>query len=411
MEPLNSLKNRFISIRRSADGAFARQDYSSAMESYASSADVLDEIYNRETSAKEKQEYLLIAKELQARYDECKRNLGLKVELHAGEPPKRPTPKKAPKETKQNRPIIEPEEDDTQYEFEIGGDTINVRSFLGDSSDLKDVYFDDVVGMAKQKRIATKEFFASDSQRAFREKLKAKPKNFILLYGLPGTGKTYFAIALSNELKRFHGDNVPFVSIIGSTLKSGTPGLMEKNIKAVFEYAKQFDRCVLFLDEFDSIAMSRQKNTGDPTDRAAVTTLIQLLGGFCSNPNLLVLAATNTPYDIDGAILSRASLKFEVPLPSSQVLEGVLEKGLGEICDNSVDLGEVAKTLEKKHYSNRDCAHLIELAKDLLDDAHENDGSVESLNGKLLEEAIASFHPSYVASEAEKLAEFSKSNE
>ena len=157
--------------------------------------------------------------------------------------------------------------------------------------------------------------------------------------------------------------------------------------------------------------MSRQKNTGDPTDRAAVTTLIQLLGGFCSNPNLLVLAATNTPYDIDGAILSRASLKFEVPLPSSQVLEGVLEKGLGEICDASVDLGEVAKTLEEKHYSNRDCAHLIELAKDLLDDAHENDGSVESLNGKLLEEAIASFHPSYVASEAEKLAEFSKSNE
>ena len=420
MESLNSLKNRFITLRQTADGRYARGDYQGAMKGYEEAAELLDEIYRREISAKNKEAYVDISKDLQARYDECKRNLGLKVTTKAPAKPVPSAPRPAPRQAAPAKPGAAPqgkapqgkqpvEDENLTYDFEIGGDTINVRSFLGDASSLN-VFFDDVVGMEQAKKIARKEFFATDEQREFRQKIKAKPKNFILLYGLPGTGKTYFAIALSNELRQFYGESVPFISILGSTLKSGTPGLMEKNIKAVFEYVKQFDRCVLFFDEFDSIAMSRQKPTGDPTDRAAVTTLIQLLGGFCSNPNLLVLAATNTPYDIDGAILSRATLKFEVPLPSKVVLAGVLKHGIGDLIDDTVDLEEVAEILEKKKYSNRDCSNLIEVVKDLLSDANEEDPNIEYINEDIMEQAIASFQPTVVEAEERKLRAFTAQN-
>ena len=419
MESLNSLKNRFITLRQTADGRYARGDYQGAMKGYEEAAELLDEIYRREISAKNKEAYVDISKDLQARYDECKRNLGLKVTTKA---PARPAPaaRPAPQQAAPAKPGAAPqgkapqgkqpaEDDNLTYEFNINNEIINVRSFLGDASNLN-VMFDDVVGMEQAKSIARKEFFPTERQRAIRERIKAKPKNFILLYGLPGTGKTYFAIALSNELRQFYGESIPFISILGSTLKSGTPGLMEKNIKAVFEYTKQFDRCVLFFDEFDSIAMSRQKPTGDPTDRAAVTTLIQLLGGFCSNPNLLVLAATNTPYDIDGAILSRAALKFEVPLPGKEVLAGVLKRNLEDLIDDSVDLDEVAAVLEKKKYSNRDCSNLIEAVKDLFTDACEEDPSIEYINDEIMETAIAAFQPTVVEAEELKLRAFTAQN-
>ena len=412
MESIDSLKNRFISIRRTADGKFARGDFAGAMTSYEASADLLDQIYRRESNARDKKELIEISKELQARYDECKRNLGVKINEPPRKAPVSPSPK--PVAPAPSEPSKAPNEEgapqDIQYEFEIGGKTINVRTFLSESSNLTDVYFDDVVGMEYAKKIARREFFASKERQEFRKAIKAKNKNFILLYGLPGTGKTYFAIALSNELRQYYGENVPFINVIGGTLKSAYPGETEKNIKAIFEYAKQFERCVLFLDEFDAIGMSRQKPTGDPTLRDAVTTLIQLLGGFCNNPNLLVLAATNTPYDLDGAILSRASLKFEVPLPSHVVLKGVLAKNLADWIDDDVDLDDIALQLEKKKYSNRDCSSLIELLKDALDEAHEEDASIEKISAAMFDDAISSFQPTVVASEERKLREFTQAN-
>ncbi len=441
MESYNSLKNRFKEQRDIGDGFYSQRKYSQALGAYKNAALLLQELYQRAPNEHDKSLFSELLGSVKARYLDCQNKIAEAGENGEAESPApraatvpvspSPAPSRGSSKPAKGKPSSDSFDIDNltaatkngkkpNFEFVYGDSKIDVRSFLGEASNLK-VKFDDVVGMERAKRIARTEFFPSDAERILREAINQQPKNFILLYGLPGTGKTYFAIALSNELRDYYGDAVPFISILGSLLKSSKPGMVERNLKAVFAFAEQFKRCVIFFDEFDSIAMSRQIDTGDPTDRASTTTFIQLLGGFNTNPNLLILAATNTPYDIDGAILSRATLKFEVPLPSAEVLKGVLQRKIGSRLDPSVNIDELAQTLADKKYSNRDCSSLINGIYDVfvaynsekydaafLKDA--NNLSQLLINQEIIDRAIKLHPASYVAAEDKKLIKFTNEN-
>jgi len=222
--------------------------------------------------------------------------------------------------------------------------------------------------MENEKVIIKREFFLNDKQRAFNEHLGKKPKTFILLYGVPGTGKTFFAKAISEELKRHSGDNVPFFSIVGSQLSDAKVGATEKNIQAVFEFCKQFEHCVLFIDEFDTIAPDRKQANGDPTAASRVTVLLQMMDGFSSAKGTLVIAATNCPYNLDGAVLSRANTRIEIPLPNYDVVYSVLKSKIGKKIAGDVDLSALASRLERDGYSNRDIKNFIGNMVDSLSD-------------------------------------------
>jgi len=244
---------------------------------------------------------------------------------------------------------------------------VNVKNFLSqESNDV--VTFEDVKGMENEKVIIKREFFLNDKQRAFNEHLGKKPKTFILLYGVPGTGKTFFAKAISEELKRHSGDNVPFFSIVGSQLSDAKVGATEKNIQAVFEFCKQFEHCVLFIDEFDTIAPDRKQANGDPTAASRVTVLLQMMDGFSSAKGTLVIAATNCPYNLDGAVLSRANTRIEIPLPNYDVVYSVLKSKIGKKIAGDVDLSALASRLERDGYSNRDIKNFIGNMVDSLSD-------------------------------------------
>lgn len=249
---------------------------------------------------------------------------------------------------------VEQSEDGINYV--ING--VNVKDFLSQEAN-DPVTFEDVKGMEREKELIRSEFFLDEEDRAFNDYLGKKAKTFILLYGVPGTGKTFFAKAISEELKNFSGDDTPFFSVVGSQLSDCKVGATEKNIQALFEFCKQFEHCVLFIDEFDTIAPDRKQNTGDPTAASRVTVLLQMMDGFSSAKGTLVIAATNCPYNLDGAVLSRANTRIEIPLPNYEVIYAVLSSKIGKRLSPEVDLSALASRLERLGYSNRDIKNFI----------------------------------------------------
>ena len=242
---------------------------------------------------------------------------------------------------------------------------IDVKPFLTSKAN-KPITFADVVGMEKEKELIRDEFFLDDDDRAYNEHLGIEPKKHILLYGVPGTGKTFFAKAVAGELERYCGTNIPFFSVVGTQLFDSKVGASEKNVLAIFEFCKQFEHCVLYIDEFDAIARDRKKNIGDPTLETRVTTLLQVMDGFSSATGILVIAATNCPYHLDGGILSRADALIEIPLPSKEVLCGIMQAEIGDKLSSDVDLSALAARLEQLRYSNRDLQHFIGYIKSLM---------------------------------------------
>ena len=294
------------------------------------------------------------------------------------------------------------EEKDDGIVYEFNG--VDVKGFLTREARSK-VTFAGVIGMEEEKKIVRQELFLTAEQPARKAEIGLENKNFILLYGLPGTGKTFFAMALSNELSAFSDKDIPFFSVCCTQLRGSLIGQTENNIIALFEFAKQFERCVLFMDEFDAIGMSR-KASNDPTAIPTVNTLLTQLSSFSSNPNHLFMAATDCPYNLDGALLSRAALRIEFPLPSSKVLEALLKRKIGAHVDSSVNLEALAKALANAQYSNRDVSNFIQAVLSELFEQTLVDPSIDKIDMKMVNAALKKAKSSIKQNEVARLEAF-----
>ncbi len=90
-------------------------------------------------------------------------------------------------------------------------------------------------------------------------------------------------------------------------------GESEKRFAQIFESCGQLGKCILFIDEIDSIAASR--DSGHEASKRIVSTLLRKVDSFESTGDVLLIAATNRPQDLDQAMLSRIdlSIRFEMP--------------------------------------------------------------------------------------------------
>ncbi len=132
----------------------------------------------------------------------------------------------------------------------------------------------------------------------------------ILLFGPPGTGKTLLASAVAGSL------DATFFKIELGNLLSKWYGESSKQISALFETAAELSPSVVFVDEVDSLAGSRDGDMNE-TSRRVLDTLLAELDGVekGSDDFVLTLAATNTPWHLDSAIRSRFPKRIHVPLP------------------------------------------------------------------------------------------------
>jgi len=154
---------------------------------------------------------------------------------------------------------------------------------------------------------------------------KREPWHGILLYGPPGTGKSHLARACATEA------DATFFSISSSDLVSKWMGESEKLVRNLFEMARENRPAIIFIDEVDSLCGARgESGESDAARRIKTEFLAQMDGVGKSREQLLVLGATNTPWDLDTAIRRRFEKRIYIPLPEVEARAVMLKIHLGD---------------------------------------------------------------------------------
>jgi len=164
--------------------------------------------------------------------------------------------------------------------------------------EIPNVTWDQIGGLEdlKQKLIESVDWPLSHPKMFKR--MGINPPRGILLYGPPGCGKTLLARAVATETK------ANFISIKGPELLSKYVGESEKAIREVFRKAKMAAPCIIFFDEFDSIAPSRGRHTSDSgVSEKVLSQFLTELDGLEVKKDIIVIAATNRPDILDPALI------------------------------------------------------------------------------------------------------------
>ncbi|KAJ3411056.1 hypothetical protein HDV05_002847 [Chytridiales sp. JEL 0842] len=213
----------------------------------------------------------------------------------------------------------------------------------------------------------------------------------VLLFGPPGTGKTLLAKAVAKS------SGARFMSVSLSDIFDKYVGEGEKNVKAVFNLARKIAPSVVFLDEVDAIFGRRgTADAGNSSRREIINEFMSEWDGLTSaNQGVVVLGATNRPFDLDDAILRRMPRRVLVDLPNEAQRRQILEVHLkDEVLDSSVSLDDLAR--QTHLYSGSDIKNVCVAAalasvKEVI--YKENIAKIESVNVELekisTEEALA----------------------
>ncbi len=157
----------------------------------------------------------------------------------------------------------------------------------------------------------------------------------VLFYGPPGTGKTILAAATSNALKKKQAsDNnkqrgAMFFNVKVSGVMSKYFGESSKIISEIYGSARDNSPSVVFLDEFESLSGKRDQEEQSGAEKRILSTILSELDGLSekgrSDIFVLTIAATNRPWDIDQAVLSRFEKRILIPLPDPVTRLAILE--------------------------------------------------------------------------------------
>lgn len=215
----------------------------------------------------------------------------------------------------------------------IGGDSVEkIKSTDWFSAPIPNLGMKDIAGLKNVRDEFVVNVFApmspeyGDIYRRYRGDERGLA---ILLYGPPGTGKTHVVRCLAGEMKC----KIAVVQV--KDVMANLVGDGAKIISEIFEQAKKHERCIIFLDEIDAIAASREDEDSRHT-KEQLTTLLTNMDGFTSQAKpgqiRIVIAATNRPWILDSAVKrgGRFSTQLYVPLPDRDAREYLIRRALGQ---------------------------------------------------------------------------------
>lgn len=206
------------------------------------------------------------------------------------------------------------------------------------------ITFDDIAGLEEAKKAFKEKIILPFEHPEIYQKYGKKAGGGILLYGLPGTGKTMFAEAASNML------NATFIPVKCSDIKSKWYGESEQKVKQIFARAKRSKKAIIFFDEFEAIGAKRTDSDNGNND--LVPEILAEMQGIDSNKSdstIMVIAATNKPWAIDSAFMrpGRFDEKIYIPLPDFLARKRLFELQLSKLpVDENLDYDYLAKITE-----------------------------------------------------------------
>lgn len=250
------------------------------------------------------------------------------------------------------------------------------------------INFNDVGGMESVKKEIELKIIKPLLHPELYKAYGKKTGGGILLYGPPGCGKTYLAKATAGQV------NAKFISVGLNDILDMWIGNSEKNLHEIFELARKNTPCVLFIDEIDALGASRS-DMKQSSGRHLINQFLQELDGInTSNEGVLILGATNTPWNLDPAF--RRPGRFDriifVPPPDENSRESILRLKLRDKPTDTLDYRQLAKKIE--NYSGADIDAIIDIAIEMKLESSFADGIPKPIDTKDLLNAVKKHKPS-----------------
>ncbi|KAF3524564.1 hypothetical protein F2Q69_00049865 [Brassica cretica] len=277
------------------------------------------------------------------------------------------------------------------------------------------VHWDDVAGLSEAKRLLEEAVVLPLWMPEYFQGIR-RPWKGVLMFGPPGTGKTLLAKAVATEC------GTTFFNVSSATLASKWRGESERMVRCLFDLARAYAPSTIFIDEIDSLCNSRGGSGEHESSRRVKSELLVQVDGVSNTATnedgsrkiVMVLAATNFPWDIDEALRRRLEKRIYIPLPDLESRKALININLRTVeVASDVNIEDVARRTEG--YSGDDLTNVCRDAsmngmrrkiagktRDEIKNMSKDDISNDPVAMCDFEEAIRKVQPSVSSSDIEK---------
>ncbi|XP_068304020.1 katanin p60 ATPase-containing subunit A1-like [Pyrus communis] len=210
------------------------------------------------------------------------------------------------------------------------------------------VRWDDVAGLQEAKRLLEEAVVLPLLMPEYFQGIR-RPWKGVLMFGPPGTGKTLLAKAVATEC------GTTFFNVSSATLASKWRGESERMVRCLFDLARAYAPSTIFIDEIDSLCNSRGASGEHESSRRVKSELLVQVDGVNNTGTnedgtrkvVMVLAATNFPWDIDEALRRRLEKRIYIPLPNFESRKALIRINMKTVeVAPDVDMDAVARRTE-----------------------------------------------------------------